>query len=93
MELSFPLRISLQLQGYTDSDQEANPNDRKSVGSYCFLIGKIVVFWRFKKQSRVSRSSTETEYKALADAFCEVIWLKDFSSNLEVGINGQAFAL
>lgn len=43
-------------------------------------------FWRSKKQSLTSRSSGEAEYRALADASCELIWLKGLLSDLGVTI-------
>lgn len=65
-----------------------NPVDRRSVGAYTFLLGNGVVSWRSKKQSVTSRSSAEAEYRALADASCEVIWLKNLLIELGVNIKG-----
>nr|KAJ0189315.1 hypothetical protein LSAT_V11C800419360 [Lactuca sativa] len=43
------------------------PKGRKSIGSF--------VSWKIKKQSIVSRSSTESEYRALGSVACEVLWI------------------
>ena len=40
--------------------------------------------WRSKKQTVVSRSSAETEYRALALGICEGIWLLKLLKELDV---------
>ena len=38
-------------------------------------VGGNLVSWKSKKQSVVSRSSVESEYKAMTQSVCEIIWL------------------
>ena len=40
--------------------------------------------WRTKKQTVVSRSSTEVEYHVMASTTCELVWLKTLLSDLMV---------
>ncbi|KAK3043854.1 hypothetical protein RJ639_000553 [Escallonia herrerae] len=42
------------------------------------------VSWRAKKQTVVSRSSAEAEYRAMATTTSEIIWLKQLLQDLEV---------
>ena len=48
----------IDLTGYSDSDWDGNPDDRKSTLEYAFNIGTGVVSWSSKKQPTISLSST-----------------------------------
>lgn len=43
---------------------------------YCVFFGGALISWRTKKQTIVSRSSAESEYRAMASITCELTWLK-----------------
>ncbi|GKA85921.1 cysteine-rich receptor-like protein kinase 8 [Tanacetum coccineum] len=49
-----------------------------------FKACSCLISCKSKKQTVVSRSSTKAEYKALADATCEVSWLKCLFKNLGI---------
>ena len=43
-----------------------------------------MISWKSKKQSVVSWSSAESEYRAMAQAICEIMWIRQLL--MEVGI-------
>ena len=48
------------------------------------FVGENLISWKSKKQSVVSRSSAESEYRAMAQSVCEIMWLHQLL--MEVGI-------
>ncbi|PKU64369.1 Retrovirus-related Pol polyprotein from transposon TNT 1-94 [Dendrobium catenatum] len=77
--LSFGLPLvatTLCLSAYSDSDWAGDPIDRRSTTGYCAFLGSNLISWQVKKQKTVARSSTEAEYRALATAAMDIIWLQ-----------------
>ena len=52
---------------YTDASWAGELTNRHSTSAYCTYVWGNLVTWRSKKQSMVSRSSVEAEYRALAE--------------------------
>ncbi|GAU44842.1 hypothetical protein TSUD_400430 [Trifolium subterraneum] len=73
--LLYPRTSDVQLLGFTDADWAGCFDTRKSTSGYCFFLGSSLVSWKAKKQTTVSRSSSEAEYRALSTATYELIWL------------------
>lgn len=75
---------SLHLHAYSDADWAGCHTDCKSTGGYAIFLGSNLVSWTSRKQRTVARSSTESEYKVLADTAVELTWLQTLM--FELGI-------
>ncbi|WKA08959.1 hypothetical protein VitviT2T_026639 [Vitis vinifera] len=82
--LFYSAQSPLVLRAFSDADWAGDPTDRRSTTGYCFLLGSSLISWRSKKQTFVARSSTEAEYRALADTTSELLWLRWLLKDLGV---------
>ena len=63
---------AIQLHAYCNVDWARCRDTPRSVTSYCILLGKSPISWKTKKQTTVSRSSAEAEYRSMAATCCEI---------------------
>ncbi|EXB61547.1 Serine/threonine-protein kinase TOR [Morus notabilis] len=71
------------IEAYTDADWAGSVTDRRSTFVYCTYVWGNLVAWRSKEQSVVAQSSVEAEYRAMAHAVCEMLWLKRILEELK----------
>eukprot|EP00253_Pinus_taeda_P036524 PITA_36524 len=61
------------LVGFNDSDWAGDPDDWKSTTCYIFTLGSGPITWACKKQSAISLSSVEAEYRGIVEASKEYL--------------------
>ncbi|XP_015168338.1 uncharacterized mitochondrial protein AtMg00810-like [Solanum tuberosum] len=78
----------INLTAYCDVDWASCVSTRRSVTGFLLKLGDSPISWKSKKQSTISRSSAEPEYRSLASTVAELVWLRGLLSELGVGLNG-----
>lgn len=85
--LLFRKAHSNSLLAYSDADWGGNHDDRTSTSAYIIFFGGNPISWLSRKQRTVARSSTEAEYRAVATATTELMWLQNLLHELQVPMN------
>jgi hypothetical protein len=71
------------LVAYTDADWVGCPNTRCSMSGYAVFLRDNLVSWSAERQTVVSRSSAEAEYRAVANGVAEATWLRQLLHELQ----------
>ncbi|GJY83172.1 ribonuclease H-like domain-containing protein [Tanacetum coccineum] len=85
--ISFNKGSDLDLKVYVDSNWEKCKVTRKSVTGYAVFMGKSLISWKSKKQSMLSKSFAEAEYRAMNSVTCEVMWILKILTELNLKVN------
>lgn len=84
--LYYPASATNTLTAYYDADWGTCPDSRVSLTGYCIFFGASLISWRCKKQSTISVSSAEAEYRAISVATRELLWLSYLFKDLHINL-------
>nr|GEX70767.1 ribonuclease H-like domain-containing protein [Tanacetum cinerariifolium] len=77
------------LVAYSDADWAGYPTTRRSTLGYCVFLGNNLLSWSFKRQSTLSRSNAEAEYRGVANAVAETCWLRNLLRELHTHLSSS----
>ncbi|KAH7430932.1 hypothetical protein KP509_08G021100 [Ceratopteris richardii] len=80
--LFYSYTSDIELKVYSDADWAGFRDDRRSISGYISFADSKIISWSSKKQATVALSSTEVEYRGLANATQEIMWLKSLYTDL-----------
>nr|CAN67587.1 hypothetical protein VITISV_036279 [Vitis vinifera] len=81
--LFFPTGNYTRLAAYSDADWAGCADTLRFITGWCVFLGDALIYWKSKKQDRVSKSSTEFEYRVMSLACSKIIWLRGLLAELD----------
>ena len=72
----YKAKSDLDLIGFTDSDWASDNTDQKYTSGYVFMLAEGPISGSSKKQSAISLSSTEAEYRGVVNVATQCLWLQ-----------------
>lgn len=72
----YPLPTA-SLVAYNDADWGGCPDTHRFTFGHCVFLGDNLISWSSKRQTTLSRSSAEAEYRGVANIVSESCWLRN----------------
>jgi len=71
-----PVGQPFTITALCDADWASDINDRRSTSGSAIFLGSNLISWWSRKQPVIARSSTEAEYRSLAQTTAELTWIQ-----------------
>ena len=75
------------LHAFFDADWAGNKDEFSSISAYIVYLGRNPISWSSKKQRSIARSTTEVEYRSVANTAVELNWVCSILSELGVSFS------
>lgn len=93
LKLQLSSKGPLSLITFTDSSHGNCLNSCCSSMGYCFSLGSGVITWASCWQKTVAISTLEAKYMAVSEAGCELLWITQLFSELNIPLSSQPILL
>jgi hypothetical protein len=90
IDLRIRKSLSNLVSAFSNADWADCYDDRKSIGGFAIFLGPNLISWSAKKQSMVSRSNTEADYKVMTNATAELMWIQTLLKELCIKVPPSA---
>ncbi|GKC61406.1 retrovirus-related pol polyprotein from transposon TNT 1-94 [Tanacetum coccineum] len=80
-------KSAITLTAFSNSNWGGIKDNGRSTTAYILYLGSNNISWRSARQKSVSRSSTKAEYKALANASAEMMWVQNLLHELGISLH------
>ena len=74
-EILYKKHGHIKIECFLDTDWAGSKEDMRSTSGYCVFFGGNLILWKSKKQSVVLWSSAESEYRAMTQSVCKIMWI------------------
>jgi hypothetical protein len=78
----------IKINVFVDTDYAGDTNSRKSTSGMAIFLGSSLIQWHSKKQSAVSLSACEADYRAMTETTKDPILFKRTLEELNINIGG-----
>lgn len=82
--LFYSAETDMCINAFANADWGRCLDTRHSVSGHCVFLGNSLISWKSKQQQVVSRTSTEAEYRSMADITKEIIWLQQLLHDFRI---------
>ncbi|XP_015965636.1 uncharacterized mitochondrial protein AtMg00810-like [Arachis duranensis] len=82
--LLFSKSTDFRLLAFSDADWGGGLDDKKSITGFCVYLGSNLISWKSNKQTKVSKSSTEAEYRAMCAAQTELMSIQQLLGEVRI---------
>ena len=83
-EILYKKQRHTRIECFSDADWTGSKEDRRSTSGYCVFFGGNLISCKSKKQSVVSWSNTELEYRVMAQSVCEIMWIRQLLMEVSI---------
>jgi len=91
--ISIKKNVNPPLTCYSDTEWASNLDNRSSTSAYLIMLGSNLLFWSSRKQRAIARSSTKAEYRALATATSESMWILSLFTEIKFSLLNPSLLL